>query len=128
MNFKKVFLGEKMPDKDDPKYKERYEKEVEAGRRVAKTLGMGTMTYRFQMWANRHSKAFFIGILTLIAFIILVSLMRLATATKVPTSPMRAVERQEQVLRNTEKIRKLEKQSKTQHKSLDIQSYSAFSR
>lgn len=27
--FKRLLFGEKMPDKDDPKYKERYEKEVE---------------------------------------------------------------------------------------------------
>ena len=24
--FKRILLGEKMPDKDDPKYKERYER------------------------------------------------------------------------------------------------------
>ena len=28
MSWKKMILGEKMPDKDDPKYKERYENEV----------------------------------------------------------------------------------------------------
>ena len=27
-NFKKMILGEEMPDKDDPKYKEKYEKDV----------------------------------------------------------------------------------------------------
>ena len=31
-SFKKFILGEKMPDKDDPKYKDRYEKEVNAER------------------------------------------------------------------------------------------------
>lgn len=25
MGWKKLFVGEKMPDKDDPKYKQRYE-------------------------------------------------------------------------------------------------------
>ena len=29
--FKRLLFGEKMPDKDDPKYKARYEKEVETG-------------------------------------------------------------------------------------------------
>ena len=28
MSWKKMIFGEKMPDKDDPKYKERYEREV----------------------------------------------------------------------------------------------------
>lgn len=129
MKLKKVILGEEMPDKDDPKYKERYEKEVEAGRKVAKALGIGTLTYRFQMWANRHSKAFFIGVLMLIAFIVLVSLMRLALATKIPTSTTHAVERQEQVLRKTKKFQELERQSRSQpdsHNSHEIEPYSAF--
>ena len=30
--FKKMLFGEKMPDKQDPKYKERYERDVAAGR------------------------------------------------------------------------------------------------
>ena len=29
-------MGEKMPDKDDPLYKDKYEKDVDAGRRFAK--------------------------------------------------------------------------------------------
>ena len=28
MSIKKMFVGEKMPDKNDPKYRERYEREV----------------------------------------------------------------------------------------------------
>lgn len=35
MNIKRMIFGEKMPDKDDPKYKERYEREVKAGRKFA---------------------------------------------------------------------------------------------
>ena len=30
--FKKMLFGEKMPDKQDPKYKERYERDVAAVR------------------------------------------------------------------------------------------------
>ncbi len=30
MGWKKLIMGEKMPDKNDPRYKERYEKEVSA--------------------------------------------------------------------------------------------------
>ena len=33
MSWKKMIFGEKMPDKDDPKYKERYEREVAAYRK-----------------------------------------------------------------------------------------------
>lgn len=35
-NWKKFIMGEKMPDKDDPQYKDKYEKDVDAGRRFAK--------------------------------------------------------------------------------------------
>ena len=34
--FKRMLFGEKMPDKDDPQYKERYEREVQAGHKFAK--------------------------------------------------------------------------------------------
>ena len=36
MGWKKLIFGEKMPDKDDPKYEKRYKKEVEAGRKAAR--------------------------------------------------------------------------------------------
>ena len=36
--FKRMLFGEKMPDKDDPQYKERYEREVQAGHKFALSL------------------------------------------------------------------------------------------
>ena len=39
MSWKKMFTGEPMPDKNDPRYKERYEREVEAGRKFAEKSG-----------------------------------------------------------------------------------------
>lgn len=38
--FKKMLFGEKMPDKQDPKYKERYERDVAAGRKFAKHFAL----------------------------------------------------------------------------------------
>ena len=35
--IRRMLVGEDMPDKNDPKYKKRYEKEVAAGRKFAKT-------------------------------------------------------------------------------------------
>ena len=40
MGWKKLIFGEKMPDRDDPKYRERYEKEVDTGRKTARLLGI----------------------------------------------------------------------------------------
>lgn len=34
--FRRMLFGEQMPDKNDPKYKGRYERDVDAGRRFAK--------------------------------------------------------------------------------------------
>lgn len=34
--FRRMLFGEKMLDKNDPQYKERYEREIEAGRKFAK--------------------------------------------------------------------------------------------
>ena len=42
-----MLLGEKMPDRNDPKYKERYERDVEAGRKFAKATRI-TVVYRHQ--------------------------------------------------------------------------------
>ena len=48
MSWKKMILGEKMPDKDDPKYKERYENEVETGRKFARWSGIDRFAARVQ--------------------------------------------------------------------------------
>ena len=42
MGWKKLFVGEKMPDKDDPKYKQRYESEVNAEIRMIRNISKDT--------------------------------------------------------------------------------------
>ena len=51
-SFKKFILGEKMPDKDDPKYKDRYEKEVNAGMKFAKAAKIDKIAISVQSFAN----------------------------------------------------------------------------
>lgn len=58
MGWKKLIMGEKMPDKNDPKYAERYEKEVSTGRKVAKTLKIDKAAGCIQMFACKHPKYF----------------------------------------------------------------------
>ena len=53
-----MIFGEKMPDKDDPKYREKYEKDVEAGRRFARATGIDTLVGHVQKFAARHGKLF----------------------------------------------------------------------
>lgn len=60
MNIKRMIFGEKMPDKDDPKYKERYEREVKAGRKFAETLHIDKFAASIQRFADRHRTAFLV--------------------------------------------------------------------
>ena len=60
MNIKRMIFGEKMPDKDDPKYKERYEREVKAGRKFAETLHIDKFAASIQRFADRHRTSFLV--------------------------------------------------------------------
>ena len=58
MGWKKMLVGEKMPDKDDPKYRQRYEEEVKAGRKFARTLKLDVLAIKVQQFANNHKRLF----------------------------------------------------------------------
>lgn len=98
MDIKKVILGEKMPDKEDPKYKERYEREVEAGRKAARFLRLDKAAYHLQGWAQKHSGMFFFSVLLLVVIMFFINIYRIATATQAQSKPSTAVERQEKML------------------------------
>ena len=55
--FKRMLFGEKMPDKDDPQYKERYEREVQAGHKFAKATRIDQAAAKVQGFANAHRTA-----------------------------------------------------------------------
>lgn len=57
MSLKKIIIGEPMPDKNDPKYKERYEREVEAGRKFAEKIKLPWLFGKIQLWANDNRKS-----------------------------------------------------------------------
>ena len=58
MGWKKLIFGEKMPDKDDPKYKDRYEKEVETGKKFARITRIDKVAASLQRFANEHRNLF----------------------------------------------------------------------
>lgn len=58
MGWKKFIMGEKMPDKAAPEYRERYEKEVDAGRRFARWSRIDILAVKIQLWANGHKRTF----------------------------------------------------------------------
>ena len=60
MSIKKMFVGEKIPDKNDPKYRERYEREVNYGRRFADKTGISWLSRKLQLIADNHRSGFLI--------------------------------------------------------------------
>ncbi|MDD6552152.1 MAG: hypothetical protein PUF37_00995 [Prevotellaceae bacterium] len=60
MKLKKVIFGEPMPDKNDPKYKERYEKEVAAGKKFGDKIGLPVVGAFIYRWASAHKTAFLV--------------------------------------------------------------------
>lgn len=58
--FRRMLFGEKMPDKNDPQYKERYEREIEAGRKFAKATRIDVAAAKVQKFANLHRNLFLV--------------------------------------------------------------------
>lgn len=58
MSWKRFILGEKMPDKNDPNYRDRYVREVEAGKKFAKITKIDKFATYIQSFANRHTRLF----------------------------------------------------------------------
>ena len=59
--WKNIILGEKMPDKDDPKYRDKYEKDVEAGKKFARVTRIDRLAGHVQRFAEKH-RGVFLGI------------------------------------------------------------------
>lgn len=62
-----MIFGEAMPDANDPKYKERAERDRAAGRKFAEKSGLTNLVIRIQKWANKHPAAF---LLIVFAFVV----------------------------------------------------------
>ena len=98
MGFKKILFGEKVPDRDDPKYKERYEKDVEAGKSFAHALHLDRAAACVQRFASRHTKLFLALVFSFVLFSVGLSLYRMKQAVTYRPRPSSAVERQEKEL------------------------------
>lgn len=98
MNVKKVILGEKVPDKDDPNYKKRHEKGVEAGKSFARTMRLDKAAAKVQRFASTYPKLFLCLIFGFVLFSVGLNLYRMSTAVSYRSNPSSAVERQEKEL------------------------------
>lgn len=98
MNIKKVILGEKVPDKDDPNYTKQHEQSVEAGKSFAQAIRLDKAAAKVQHFASHYPKVFLCIIFGFVLFSIGLNLYRMSTAVSYRNNPSSAVERQEKEL------------------------------
>ena len=103
MGWKKILVGEKMPDKDDPKYRQRYEEEVKAGRRFARTLKLDVLAVKVQQFANNHKRLFLALVFGFILLCFGFNIYRMVMVYNHQQSTQSATERQEQLMRQRRK-------------------------
>lgn len=97
MGWKKLIMGEKMPDKNDPRYKERYEKEVSAGRKVAHFLKIDKAAAATQRFADRWPKLFLGIVFGIVIFCFVLNVYRLSQVATKANDYQTAVEKQESI-------------------------------
>lgn len=97
MGWKKLIMGEKMPDKNDPRYKERYEKEVSAGRKVARFLKIDKAAAATQRFADRWPKLFLGIVFGIVIFCFVLNVYRLSQVATKANDYQTAVEKQESI-------------------------------
>lgn len=97
MGWKKLIMGEKMPDKNDPRYRERYEKEVSAGRKVARFLKIDKAAAATQRFADRWPKLFLGIVFGIVIFCFVLNVYRLSQVATKANDFQTAVEKQERI-------------------------------
>ena len=103
MNIKRMIFGEKMPDKDDPKYKERYEREIKAGRKFAETLHIDKLAASIQRFADRHRTAFLVIVFGFVVGSFAWNIYRLTVVYNHKPNQRTATEMQDSLLRQRHK-------------------------
>lgn len=97
--IRRMLAGEEMPDKNDPKYKERYEKEVAAGRKFAKTTGIDRAAAKIQGLANAHKTLFLVIVFGFVVTCFGFNIYRMARCYSHKQTARTATEIQDSVLK-----------------------------
>ena len=85
--FRRMLFGEPMPDKNDPKYRERYERDVAAGAKFARITGIAWLGRHYVAWAEKHKKAFFAIVLAVMTMFAIGNMYRLCVSMSGSTRP-----------------------------------------
>lgn len=102
-----MIMGEKMPDKNDPKYKERYEREVEAGRKFADAVGISWLAARIDRFGRQHRSLFLVLTFGIVILFFLLNVASLVSSmSRRAGSSEAGVDRMHQVIKenNNQKV------------------------
>ena len=102
--FRRMLLGEKMPDRNDPKYKERYERDVDAGRRFARATRIDRAAARVQGFADAHRTLFLVIVFTFVIGAFAWNTYRLVAVYRHSPAGRTATEMQDSVLRERHRM------------------------
>lgn len=98
-----MLFGEKMPDKNDPQYKERYEREIEAGRKFAKTTRIDVAAAKVQKFANLHRNLFLVIVFAFVLGGLVWNIYRITIVYRHQPVQRTATEMQDSILRERRK-------------------------
>lgn len=101
--FRRMLFGEKMPDRNDPQYKERYEREVTAGRKFAQATRIDKAAAKVQGFANVHRTLFLVIVFGFVIGGFAWNIYRLTVVYRHNPARRTATEMQDSVLRERHK-------------------------
>lgn len=101
--FRRMLFGEKMPDRNDPQYKERYEREVTAGRKFAKATRIDKAAAKVQGFANVHRTLFLVIVFGFVIGGFVWNVYRLTVVYRHNPARRTATEMQDSVLKERHK-------------------------
>jgi len=77
MGWSRIFKGEPMPDKNDPKYRETYERQKAAGEKFADCIGISWCAKHINNYANAHKKTFLVFSFGIVIILFLMNIARM---------------------------------------------------
>ena len=102
--FRRMLFGEKMPDKNHPQYKERYERDVDVGRRFARATRIDRAAARVQGFADAHRTLFLVIVFTFVIGAFVWNTYRLVAVYRHSPAGRTATEVQDSVLRERHRL------------------------
>ena len=76
MGWKRFFVGEPMPDKDDPKYAKIRERDMEAGAKFARAVGLTRVGKWIYEWGCAHKKLYLLIVFGIVILLFVLNTVR----------------------------------------------------